>query len=183
LVTGRAILLSIPWQNDCTLHLLNVYAPNDPTENQRFWSQLLEHWTTNHSPPPKADIMLGDFNLVEDKLDRLPLHADHAGAVAELNALKTCLGLYNGWHTTYRNKREFSFLQGSTGSQSCIDHIYASYTLLQIASQWNIICTGLLTDHSMVSTHLVNRTTPFIGSGRWTMPLLLMHDEEIAPYI
>ncbi|EKM48762.1 uncharacterized protein PHACADRAFT_33754 [Phanerochaete carnosa HHB-10118-sp] len=104
LVPGRAILLSIPWQNDRTLHLLNVYAPNDPTENQHFWSQLLEHWTTNHSPLPKADIMLGDFNLVKDELDCLPPYADHIRAVVELNALKTCLGLYNGWHTTYPDK-------------------------------------------------------------------------------
>ncbi|EKM57928.1 uncharacterized protein PHACADRAFT_89185, partial [Phanerochaete carnosa HHB-10118-sp] len=130
LIPGRALLLSIPWQSDRTIHLLNVYASNDPSDNQCFWTQLSDIWELNKPLIPKANIMLNDFNLIEDELDRFPPHADHAKAVTELNALKTRLNLYDSWCATYPDTRDFSFYQGSTGSQSRIDRIYTSRNLL-----------------------------------------------------
>ncbi|PCH33465.1 hypothetical protein WOLCODRAFT_147560 [Wolfiporia cocos MD-104 SS10] len=45
LVPGRALLLSIKWHGEDTLHILNVYAPNSPTSNQAFWNDLQEFWS------------------------------------------------------------------------------------------------------------------------------------------
>ena len=50
-----------------TLRILNVYAPNGASDNHEFWSLLLFKWESANLPAP--DIMLGDTNMVEDKLD------------------------------------------------------------------------------------------------------------------
>jgi hypothetical protein len=85
IVPGRAMLLTLPWHLDKTLTILNIYAPNGHSENQLFWETLQGMWTNLNLPPP--DLMLGDFNLVEDALDRLPSHGDPPPAVNALDSL------------------------------------------------------------------------------------------------
>jgi exonuclease III len=52
-------------QTKSLLYIIVVYAPNTPNENKDFW----------------MDIMLGDFNIVEDSIDRLACHPDNHNAV------------------------------------------------------------------------------------------------------
>lgn len=40
LIPGQAITLKIPWHNNTTICCLNVYAPNKPNKNKRFWKSL-----------------------------------------------------------------------------------------------------------------------------------------------
>lgn len=75
LVPGRAMLMSIPWHDNLTVNILNVYAPNDMPQNARFWNSLNEKWQTDRTLPI-PDILLGDFNIVEDPIDRIPARAD-----------------------------------------------------------------------------------------------------------
>lgn len=68
LVPGRAILTFIPWLKETSLKVLAVYARNEPQTNQYFWESIQSRMRSLLRP----DIMLGDFNVVEDALDRLP---------------------------------------------------------------------------------------------------------------
>ena len=70
MIPGHALLVSIPWHTDLMLTILNIYTPNAPSDNKNFWRQLLLAFNTNLFPYP--DILLGDFNIVEDTIDRLP---------------------------------------------------------------------------------------------------------------
>jgi exonuclease III len=67
IIPGRAMLLTLPWHSDLTLTIMNVYAPNAHGENQQFWKTLESKWVEMDLPFP--DIMLGDFNIVEDAID------------------------------------------------------------------------------------------------------------------
>ena len=58
------------------LTIPNVYAPNSPPDNKNFWNELDQAFNTN--PFPYLDILLGDFNVVEDAIDRLPSRNDNA---------------------------------------------------------------------------------------------------------
>jgi hypothetical protein len=75
--------------------------------------------------------MLGDFNLVEDSLDRLPCHPNDASAVAALGTLKSSLNLIVGWRCTYPDKHKYSHQHTPNASQGRIDRIYISNDLLQ----------------------------------------------------
>ena len=74
IVGGRALLLTIKLNEHRNIKILAIYAPNDPSNNRDFWKELQNFFEQN--PNKKPDLMVGDFNIVEDSLDRLPAHSD-----------------------------------------------------------------------------------------------------------
>ncbi|KAH9855820.1 Endonuclease/exonuclease/phosphatase, partial [Lenzites betulinus] len=170
LVPGRAALLRIPWTNGRSLSILNVYAPNDAGENSNFWKELNAHQTC------RPDAMLGDFNVVDDPIDRLPTRSDPCSTVESLGDLCRSLRLRDGWRETNANVRAYTYMHGATGSQSRLDRIYATASLIKDASVWTIAESGVPTDHKLVMVSLANRAVPFRGKGRWSMPLHIIED-------
>jgi len=116
IIPGRAVLLTIPWQKTARINVLAIYAPNSPAENSEFWETLEEKWVQENLP--MTDVLLGDFNLVEEAIDRLPPHADTQRAVNKLGDLKECLGLSNGWRRMNPTEKAYSFTQEATQSRS-----------------------------------------------------------------
>lgn len=177
LIPGRAILVTVPWHADKSIKILNVYAPNETNENEKFWETLNEKFTAN--PRLKPDTMLGDFNLVEDSLDRLPCHSDNPSAVAALGNLKSNLNLVDGWRRTYPDQREYTHQQASNASQGRIDRIYITNNLLSSTNEWNIHPSSIETDHWLASANILTPDAPLIGRGRWQIPLYILKNEDI----
>ncbi|KAI0349298.1 hypothetical protein OH77DRAFT_1499623 [Trametes cingulata] len=157
-VPGRAMLLE--------LTILNVYGPNDRPENQAFWTNLLQSG-------------LGSLDFILDSMDRLPPRMDPESVVGTLRELMRDNGMEDGWRTENPDKRGFSYLQLSTGSQSRIDRIYAKRCRRKDLDAWNIEDTGLQTDHRMVSVSVADKAAPYIGKGRWSMPTHLLGDSKM----
>lgn len=178
IVPGRAILLEIPWYDDKKLTCLNTYAPNDQNENGRFWNELYEHWRNSHRLS-KPTFMLGDMNVVEDAVDRLPAHSDLNIATNALTNLKTYLNLIDGWRRQNPTGIEFSFFMANRPIQSRIDRIYIKQNLAQYSWNWNIERTGLNTDHRLVSANIINPRQPMMGEGRYAMPLSLIQEPSL----
>ena len=105
LIPGHAMLVSILWHCNTEIHVLVVYAPNAVNENQSFWSNIQSK--LRDLPPP--DIMLGDFNFVEDALDRLPLRSDNEAITDSFALLKSSLDLHNGWHQANPDNIAFTY--------------------------------------------------------------------------
>ncbi|KAG1745583.1 Endonuclease/exonuclease/phosphatase [Suillus occidentalis] len=154
IVPGRAILTIIPWLKDTPIRILAIYAPNDATTNQRFW-ELIQMKLRNL---PKPDVMLGDFNAVEDSLDRLPAK--------------------DGWRHENPNTLSYTFSQSAYqgGSQSRIDRIYISTELLPYSKEWDIAPPGIHTDHQLVSARISRK-------GRWSLPLFVLKDKDLSEQI
>ena len=181
LIPGRAILAEIPWHAGSQIKVLNVYAPNDVGENEILWERLNE--ITSDNPSLKPDIMLGDFNLVEDSLDRLPCHPDNPNAVAALGVLKGNLDLVDGWRRTFPDRRDYSHHHVPNASQGRIDRIYVTSALLSPACDWKIDSTTIETDHWLVSVKVSSPEAPLIGKGRWQIPTYLLDNEDIMKRI
>ena len=82
----RAIWIKIKWANGEKLSLLNVYAPIDWTLQPAFWSQLeLEHCI---KCLPRPDILLGNFNVTEDAIDRSPPNLNEWSTVDALRDIR-----------------------------------------------------------------------------------------------
>ena len=173
---GRAILLSLNWRNNQPLKILNIYAPNNPRENEGMWTSLRETWEA--TPNEKPAIMLGDFNLVESPVDRLPEHGDDRGATDALQALTRTGNMCDGWRRENPTERDYTFSQTSTSSQSRIDRIYISREIEGKTSGWDILGPGVPTDHRMPVAAIANYRTPHVGRGRWSMPTSLLHDQH-----
>ncbi|KAH9962195.1 hypothetical protein BC827DRAFT_1155036 [Russula dissimulans] len=82
LVPGRAQILRIKWLETCKTTLLNIYAPNNATEHQTFWDTIERERTSANLPKP--NFMLGDFNIMEDLINRAPTRKDNRQATEAL---------------------------------------------------------------------------------------------------
>ena len=172
IIPGRAILLTTRQYAEKHTSLLNVYAPNDHTCNGQFWTSLHEYWRTNHLPAP--DTILGDFNVVDSSLDRLPPRSDPPTATDALHTLMTHFHLVDGWRHTFPSQLGYTFRQHNSSSQSRLDRIYITRYLLKHSRNWSIAPPGFSTDHKTVSMELFDPTLPYIGEGRWSIPLFAL---------
>ncbi|KIJ60424.1 hypothetical protein HYDPIDRAFT_61309, partial [Hydnomerulius pinastri MD-312] len=181
LVPERAILAMIPWHKEEHLHILNIYAPNEHSANEAFWQELKDKL----KGLPKPDLMLSDFNLVEDVLDRLPSHMDTHLATEALSDLKRELNLVDGWRAVNPDHTAFTFSQSRAqgGRQSHIDKIYITREALTYIKEWQIEPSGLPTDHQLVSAKVSDHHMPFVGKGIWTLPLFILNNKEVTETI
>ena len=67
-------MITINWHLERKLTVLNIYAPNETSENAHFWETLLEKYRQGKYKKP--DIIAGDFNVTEEAIDRLPPRED-----------------------------------------------------------------------------------------------------------
>lgn len=152
-----------------------------PQNNQYFWDHVL----SKLHGLPKPDIMLSDFNLVEDALDHLPPKQDTSGPTSKLNELKTHLKLKDSWQTEFLDVLRYTFAQSAQqgGRQSRIDQIYIKDELLPFSQDWEISPPGIHTDHQLVSARISSRTMPFVGKGRWSLPLFILNNKKLGDEI
>ncbi|KAJ6618104.1 hypothetical protein B0H10DRAFT_2164246 [Mycena sp. CBHHK59/15] len=174
LIEGRAIMLTVRWHGDPSLSFLSVYAPNNPTEN----AKLLESLRVKLRNLSRPYFVLGDFNMVENAIDRLPHHKDPVNVLDTMFAFKNSLNLCDGWRQIYSDMLEYLFLQKSSGSQSRIDHIYVPFCSLIDLSDWEMTMSPLPTDHKLVSVMYSSPKLLFIVRGRWSRPLHILKDKE-----
>ncbi len=183
IVPGRALLIRTKWRRDHYITILNVYAPNvtpsDASENKKFWEEI-EAYYLRHPRAPKPDFMVGDFNMVEDAIDRLPTRPDLEEAVDALDDVKMLLGLQDGWRAIHTTELAYMF-SSAQDSHSRLDRIYATQRMIEMAREWEIKpATGVPnTDHRMVSVQAVNESDPLVGKGRWSFPKHLLQDREL----
>ena len=177
LIPGRATFLSLEWQQEEPLHLLNVYAPNDLQTHPEFWNELEEKWRSLNLPSPT--FMLGDFNLTEDPLDRAPTCSDHEPAVSALRDCRQVLNVQDTWRQTHPTDRFFSYASANN-TLSRIDRIYTRPDMSHLLYDWSIEASQVPTDHKLLLVKYAPADTPFIGKGRWSWPLGLLNDATLT---
>jgi len=176
LIPGRAVFLSVPRKNSDTLHLMNVYAPNDLAQHTNFWAEVTACWSANHLPHPH--MMTGDFNLVEDPIDRAPARCDSVPAVTALRTCRQALGLQDIWRQTFPDERSFSYISPHN-MMSRIDRIYAHTEIGRCLSDWIVETSEVPLDHRMTLVWFTPQDAPFIGKGHWSWPIGLLHDKPL----
>ncbi|GLB44701.1 putative RNase H [Lyophyllum shimeji] len=185
IVPGRALLIRTNWHRAEKISILAVYAPNvtptDGDENAEFWKTVEDFFVTH--PNIKVDMMAGDFNMVEDLIDRLPMRLDPAVATEALESLKNKLNVTDGWRATHPTSKDYTLLHTASDSQSRIDRIYVTEKVLETARDWRIEPNGIPnTDHSIVSVQVAHEAAPNIGRGRWSIPAHILRDKEFREF-
>jgi exonuclease III len=126
-IPGQVIMAEFPLKKGKTTRVLAVYAHNDAQKNTQMWKDLEEALSQNSSIP-RPDIILGDFNMVKDAVDRIPAHEDSVQTVAEWRKLKGLLKIVDGWRETFPDRVEFTYPQKETVHLK-IDRIYLTEEL------------------------------------------------------
>ncbi|EPS92843.1 hypothetical protein FOMPIDRAFT_1033882 [Fomitopsis schrenkii] len=166
LVPGRALIVRTKWHNDKYITIMNIYALNDVAANEEFWAAIEN--ALDNPRVPKPDVLLGDFNLVEEAIDRLPMKDSTPGAVEALQSLLGKLHLHDGWRITEPSCCDYTFPQRGSTTRSRLDRIYVSQDVLNRSYEWRIESTNIPTDHRLVSVQLTAAEAPYIGKGTRT---------------
>ena len=179
IVPGRALMLKIKWLESCKTSIVNVYVPHNRNEQTNFWANAITNRRTLHLP--LLDFVLGDFNVTEDAIDRIPAHQDDQEAMDALRGLRREWNLLDVWRHTNPATRCFTYHANTNGSpiQSRLDRIYTSQNIAQHVFDWQTKPSSVPTDHWLVKVKFAPRDAPYIGSGRWTWPLYLLEKENL----
>ncbi|KIM64469.1 hypothetical protein SCLCIDRAFT_15235 [Scleroderma citrinum Foug A] len=175
-ISRRAIFLSIPRKHGDTLHLINVYALNDLTQHAHFWAEVTTHWSANHLPHPH--LLLGNFNMVEDPIDRVPARSDSEPVSTALRTCRQTLGLQDTWHHSFPDERSFSYISAHN-TMSRIDRIYTNSTTGKCLSDWVVECSEVPSDHRMILVRFAPQNAPYIGKGHWSWPVGLLYNKPL----
>ena len=127
--------------------------------------------------------MLGDFNLVEDAIDRLPCKADDPQATNTLRNFKLRHNLVDGWRMANPEEKGYTWIRDSDGTQSRLDRIYIHEDFFNESKDWQICQPPIPTDHDIVSAKIATPTTPRIGKGRWAIPPRVLKNKIIKDEI
>ena len=87
IIPGRALYIELRWHAGKMIRILNVYAPNAAGENTQFWTDVKGAITRAHLTKP--DVMLGDFNITEEPIDRLPARCPGPKVFGPMNTENT----------------------------------------------------------------------------------------------
>lgn len=162
-IPRRAAILTVKLgSGGSPLKLANVYAPNNMQDNAEFWKTLSEKWSTREQKP---QVMAGDFNIVEDAIDRIPMRRDDKGATKALRELCQSLSMHDGWREENGMDRAFTYAQKSMSSQSRIDRIYVADDIWDKTYDWKSVDSGISTDHQLISCVIANYRAPYVGKG------------------
>ena len=176
-IPGRVTQIEIPWNEEDRLCIMNVYAPVKNTEKAEFWKKLLE--SIENEEVPRPDIVMGDFNLVENpEIDRLKNKGgtDPLAARNVMSNLTIELNLTDGWRRKHPTKRGYTYIGNS---QSRLDRIYTKEDIYPWCENWRIEHPGFKTDHNLVSVQITSENMPFIGKGRWAIPINLLKNKQL----
>ena len=83
---GRALWIKVDWLDEESTVILNVYAPNERTQHADFWEKIETKRRNRRLPVPH--FLLGDFNVTEDPLDRMPPRLDDQNAIEALRDVR-----------------------------------------------------------------------------------------------
>ena len=122
--------------------------------------------------------MIGDFNIVEDPIDRAPTHLDKEDAISALCNLQETHNMQDTWHHTFPTECAFTFCT-HTETQSRLDHIYALLSHQKNLFQWNMGLSGVPMDHDLITIYFSPNDALQIGPGCWTWPLYLINKTEL----
>jgi len=177
IIEGRAMIISIPWNGEDTLRIMNVYAPVKNNEKTKFWENLLQRMQDLEEPTP--DLVMGDFNLVENpEIDRLLNRGgtDPISARLALSEFTTELNLTDEWRRRHPKKRNYTYVGQS---QLRLDRIYAREEIYPWCTDWAIEHPAVKTDHHLVSVCITSENMPYLGKGRWAIPLGLLKNRQL----
>ena len=179
LIKGRALAIKLRWKNNEETTLINVYAPNRRSDQRNFWEEIENERARIHLQRP--DFILGDFNVTEEPIDRIPARHDTQGAVTALREFRLSTNVQDQWRHSFPKAREYTYRATVNGQQvkSRLDRIYVSQHKSKFTFDWKIAPSPIPTDHWLVSVRYAPKDAPYIGKGRWTWPLNVLRDKKI----
>ena len=183
LVPGWAIMIKLTRPDNKNLSIVNIYALVQKESQPNFWAKVETKRREKRLPHP--DFLLGDFNLVEDAIDRAPANLDNRTATDALRDIRLTWEVQDQWRHAHPNKKLYTYrYQKPDGMRlSRLDRIYSARRHAQHIFDWKAEPSEVPTDHWLISLKFAPKDAPLIGKGRWTWYLPALESKHIIDKI
>jgi ribonuclease HI/exonuclease III len=178
IIKGRVSRLQINWNEEDGLDIINIYVPNETPKKIEFLIQLQEELAKLKDLDNPT--LMGDFNFVEEDIDRYPIRNDDNRILIEMNKLIKKYQWIDGWRIANPHDTDYTFSQKATGSKSRIDRIYTTRDHFVYTYDWGIMKNAGLSDHEIAHVDILKSGLPFIGNGIWRLSNEIL---EYQPFI
>ena len=170
---GRCVSINIEI-DDILAKIVNVYAPNIPSERIEFFNKLkgkLQSWAQDKNNRFKEIILGGDFNCtMMPKLDRRSSHTrreQYDQGSKQLREIMIQNDMEDIWRRRYPSQKRYTYFKPNSKTASRIDYWLISQALSGSATQISI-SQAIRTDHAAISLTL--RTSDCErGPGFWKL--------------
>ena len=101
---------------------------------------------------PTLTFLLGDFNVTEEAIDRMPPRLDEPNAIEALHNVRHAWGVNDAWRQMNLDEREFTY-RANTGTgqiKSQLDRIYVARNATPLVYDCDIKSSPIPTDHWLV---------------------------------
>ena len=136
---------------------------------------------------PKPDKAPGDFNIMEDMIDRSPPQnrTQERRAADALKELRIMWNIQDQWRHNNPGGRFFTHHYWKNGQikQERLDRIYAARKHQINLFKWEASPSTTPPDHWIISVKFAPKDSPNIGNGRWMWPLASLNNEPLLDKI
>lgn len=159
---GRLICIDVNIEGK-KYRIINLYAPNNGTERQSFFSETVAQYLGGDCPV----IMGGDYNCTLRESDRRDCVVGQDRGRHEVHNLMHAFGLDDVYHKKYPENCMYTYFKPNSTTASRIDHWLTCKTLAPFVQ--DVGCTPCaLSDHWGIFLH-VKLTDVERGNNRWQM--------------
>ena len=178
-VESRVLVLDLLIENDFSIRLINIYAPNqDKPEFYSYIQELYESSDTTYT------IITGDFNLTLDPIKDSVNYANINNPKSREIVLELLANqdLVDAYRHLYPSKREYTWKKKTPIKKARLDYFLVSSALIDLVSKSQIIPTIDWTDHSFITLNIT--TNQFTrGKGTWKLNCNLLYNQTYIDLI
>lgn len=171
-VDGR-IFSALIHIGDCQLNLVNVYPPNTVAGRRTFFQNLHQYFL---SP---SRIVAGDFNCVDNSLDRLRVYNDSLPDKSTFRRFLSDRSLIEIWRKQHPRGNSFTWTNANFSQASPLDRFLVSRSLEScVDCPTNFPCT--FSDHDIVNLNFSSVNCRGACSGVWKFNSSLLNDSNFT---
>ena len=179
---GRYILVEA-LVDGSKLNFLNIYAPNDQTQQVKFLRDLS---TAALNQVVNERVLLGgDFNCALSDLDKRGGRSFESkkAVIKEINEMKNTFDLVDMWRQKHPSAPGFTWSNVSLKIQCRLDYLFASQNLENLITDCQII-SNIFSDHSALQLYInPEEKEAKRGPGFWKFNNSLLTDKEYIELI
>ena len=173
---GRLIILDTK-MNDTNLVLVNLYAPNDLSQQVQFFDRITDKLSNSAD---ENIIIGGDFNCSLTHLDKVggkPVENKNC-VIDKISNLINLYSMHDVWREKNRSEKQFTWRDKAFKVQCRLDYFLVSQNLVNLAKDCHIIhAPG--SDHCAVKLFIQSDSlNKKAGPGFWKFNASLLEDES-----
>lgn len=150
-------------------NVINIYAPNAVAARKTFFQHIHSYFLTYFR------IIGGDFNCVDNELDRLISKSDFSADKKCLLALKSDFDVIDIWRKRNPRVKSFTWANKAYSQASRLDRFFISRTLVKHVHLNEFLPCGF-SDHDFVRLNFVFDNFSSTRSGFWKFNVNLLSD-------